>query len=126
MEKVYTIEDLKNANLIVRNEYEGKFIELQSQIKDLQAVISILSSKVESLSSANRGISQLQEPRDTPAGFMHVDQDGLKALQKIYDSEVISDWERDFVDSIITYQRVSEKQKPILMKIADKVASSRN
>ena len=126
MDNVYTLEDLKNANLIVRREYEDKFIELQTQINDLQAVISILSSRLEKQSSVNRGISQIEEPRGSTSGFTQLSLDQLQALEVMYNSDKISDWDKNFVNSIMTYKRISDKQKPILKRITEKFASSGN
>jgi hypothetical protein len=46
MEKVFTLEDLKTANMIVRNEYESILRDLQKQINDLKTEVYNLSLKV--------------------------------------------------------------------------------
>jgi len=123
MEKVFTLEDLKTANMIVRNEYESILRDLQKQINDLKTEVYNLSLKVKEPSYAIRSLSTTIEKTEAKSQFDKFTIEQLQSLEVAYKSDKISDWERNFIDSLMTYQRVSDKQKPILKKIIEKVAS---
>ena len=123
VEKVFTLEDLKTANMIVRNEYDSIVKDLQKQINDLKTEVYNLSLKVKEPSYAIRSLSTTVEKVEDKPQFNKFTMEQLQSLEVAYKSEKISDWERNFIDTLMTYQRVSEKQKPILKKIILKVAS---
>ena len=113
MDKLYTIEDLKNANLIVRNEYEDRISRLESQIKDLQVELSKVLSRVKEPVSVNVSNSTKES----------LTEEQVRYLINLRSSGNISDWARDFLDNVIKYKRISSLQKETIKKI---VASSRN
>lgn len=121
MDNMYTLEDIKTANMVVRMEYDSTLKDLQKQINDLKALVNNLSSKVNEPSYAIRSISQTTKPDGDKPQFKQLTHEQLQGLKVMYDSPETSDWDKNFINTVMTYQRVSEKQWNILQQIAQKV-----
>jgi hypothetical protein len=125
MNTEYSLKDLQQANLIVRNEYEERFKVLEKQIEYLERELSKISSQVKEplYAIASKSTTVYNTAESTAFEDLSIDQ--LKDLYYLYNSVGISDWEKTFLDTIIRYQKVSPKQKEIVRKILLKVESTK-
>lgn len=126
MNTEYSLKDLQNANLIVRNEYEERFRVLEKQIEYLERELSKVSSQVKEPLYAIASKSTTVYNTAESTAFENLSIDQLKDLYYLYNSVGISDWEKTFLDTIIRYQKVSPKQKEIVRKILLKVESTKS
>jgi len=125
MNTEYSLKDLQQANLIVRNEYEERFKVLEKQIEYLERELSKVSSQVKEplYAIAPKSITVDSTPEVTTFKSLSINE--LKKLYDLYNSESISSWDKTFLDTLIKYQKVSPKQKEIVRKIVLKVESSK-
>ena len=126
MNTEYSLKDLQQANLIVRNEYEERFKVLEKQIEYLERELSKVSSQVKEplYAIASKSTTVISTPEATTFKSLSINE--LKKLYDLYNSVGISDWDKTFLDTLIRYQKVSPKQKEIVRKIILKVESSKN
>lgn len=114
MDNMYTLEDLKEANIIVRNEYDGILKELEQKLYDTQERLKNLESAILYNSDTSR------QPTDSPTNFRKLTASNIKALEHMK-SRSTSDWSINFIDSVLTQGSTSEKQRKVLKDIHDKL-----
>ena len=115
---MYTLEDLKEANLIVRNEYDKILKELEQKLYDTQERLRNLESAILYNSDTNR------QPTDSPKDFRKLTDNNIKALESMK-LRTNSDWAVTFIDSVLKQGSTSEKQRKVLKDIHDKLDTTK-
>ena len=111
--KKYTIEDLENANVIVRNEYEIQIADLTNQLKDvlirLQNVEKVLFYSDKS-----------DTPKEAPKDFKKLDDVQVTFLKKLITNTNVQS-QKEFIKSVLSQGNASEKQREIIKDIYKRV-----
>lgn len=111
---MYTLEDLKEANLIVRNEYDKILKELEQKLYDTQERLKNLESAILYNSDTSK------QPTDSPKKFQPLTTKQILALKSIQ-RKTKSDWAVSFVQSILDQGSTSEKQRVKIKEIYKKL-----
>ena len=111
---MYTLEDLKEANIIVRNEYDSILKELQQELYDTKERLRNLESAILYNSDTER------QPKEMPTGFEKL-TDKKRAMLEAMKVKSNSDWAISFIDSVLTQGTTSEKQRKVLNDIYQKL-----
>jgi len=117
--KVYTLSELSEANLIVRNEYSDLLSEMRGIITNLQSELSDAKERIRNLEkTAHYTGREGSMPTEAPKGFKPLDGITTKKLRvMLLEAQNNGDSGISFIQSVLDQGSTSEKQREILNKI---------
>lgn len=124
MEKeTYTLDQIVEANLLVRSEYESILKQQSETISKLESTISDLLYRMQNLENVKLYNSEQRTNTEAPSGFKDLTEEQDNMLIGVLRDyrEHLSDWEVSFISSIREQQSTSQKQRDLLNKTLRKV-----